>query len=240
MIIDVDIGNTRIKWRSDNRGDVNVLAPNADLETLWAAGGAVSRVRVAAVANSELVRDVLAQVEAALGLKAEVAQVHDGLEGVWLAYGKPSSFGVDRWLALLAARRLQPACDLMVVSAGTAVTIDYLAANGRHLGGYIVPGWQLASNTLLNNTALVRCAAPVMSGSYNPGASTQSCVEAGLTLMYQGLLRGALRPNLQGFVPEQVLFTGGDALQFGDLLPPDVVWQYEPALVLDGLAVAYP
>ena len=55
------------------------------------------------------------------------------------AYPQPQSLGVDRWLALIAARQLAPgwAC---VIDAGTALTIDALDAAGLHLGGLIIPG----------------------------------------------------------------------------------------------------
>ena len=59
--------------------------------------------------------------------------------GVRCAYADPARLGVDRWVAVLAAYHAAhgAAC---VLDAGTAVTFDAVAADGRHLGGLIFPG----------------------------------------------------------------------------------------------------
>lgn len=59
--------------------------------------------------------------------------------GVSVAYHNPSQFGVDRFLALLAAF-VQVGRPCIVIDAGTAITIDALDAHGAHLGGVILPG----------------------------------------------------------------------------------------------------
>ncbi|MDP1069535.1 type III pantothenate kinase, partial [Klebsiella pneumoniae] len=63
--------------------------------------------------------------------------------------------GVDRWLAMLAAwQRVGQSC--WVVDCGSAITLDLLDAEGRHQGGYILPGLRLMQQSLLGNTAEVR------------------------------------------------------------------------------------
>ena len=61
-----------------------------------------------------------------------------------VAYAQPHQLGVDRFLALLAAS--DDARDCLLLSFGSALTVDALAADGRHLGGLIAPGpafqWQ--------------------------------------------------------------------------------------------------
>ena len=62
-------------------------------------------------------------------------------QGLRLHYERPETFGVDRLLALRAARaRAGGAC--LVVDAGTAVTVDGLTADGVHCGGWIAPGYR--------------------------------------------------------------------------------------------------
>ena len=72
--------------------------------------------------------------------------------GVRSAYAEPAKLGVDRWMAMIGARTMDPrtAC---VVSIGTAMTIDGLDGAGRHLGGVIVPGPDLMVGSLLRNTS---------------------------------------------------------------------------------------
>ena len=63
------------------------------------------------------------------------------------------SMGVDRWLVLLGCyeRNLYP---FVVVDSGTATTIDLMNAQGKHEGGYILPGLSLAKSALTTNTCI--------------------------------------------------------------------------------------
>lgn len=58
-----------------------------------------------------------------------------------VAYAEPHRLGVDRFLALLAAS--DEARDCLLLSFGSALTVDALAADGRHLGGLIAPSPEL-------------------------------------------------------------------------------------------------
>lgn len=59
--------------------------------------------------------------------------------GVINGYTEPERLGVDRWLALLGAAATVDG-DCIVIDAGSAITLDLLYADGRHLGGAILPG----------------------------------------------------------------------------------------------------
>lgn len=72
--------------------------------------------------------------------------------GVRNAYTQPEQLGVDRWLAVIGAHALERGA-VCVVSAGTALTIDGIDADGRHLGGIIVPGLDLMISSLLRSTS---------------------------------------------------------------------------------------
>lgn len=71
--------------------------------------------------------------------------------GVKNCYANPQSLGIDRWLALIAARQLTNK-NVIIVDAGTALTIDILAADGLHKGGLILPGLNMMRDSLLVNT----------------------------------------------------------------------------------------
>ncbi len=67
-------------------------------------------------------------------------------------YENPERLGADRWAALIGARALHPhAC--VVVTAGTATTVDLLSAAGDFLGGLILPGVELMQQALARGTA---------------------------------------------------------------------------------------
>jgi len=54
----------------------------------------------------------------------------------------PTSLGVDRWMAAIAAfRRCETAC--CILDSGTALTFDVVDKQGQFLGGYILPGFKV-------------------------------------------------------------------------------------------------
>jgi len=69
--------------------------------------------------------------------------------GVTNRYNQPKQLGSDRFVALVAARRGFPQQACIVIDCGTAVTIDALTDNGEFLGGVIIPGLKLWSDSLI-------------------------------------------------------------------------------------------
>ena len=83
--------------------------------------------------------------------------------GVVNGYATPEQLGADRWAALVAARLRAHTTDLfpapvVVVNAGTAVTIDTLDADGRFRGGVILPGLRLMLRALADHTSCLKSA----------------------------------------------------------------------------------
>ena len=158
MLLLIDAGNTRIKWAVAEEG----AAPGA-----WIASGAVThadlnhlpsswqayRIRRAVVSNvaGATLRDQLQLMipTSAVDWFASLAQ----LDGMRNGYRNPSQLGCDRFAAALGARALAPGKALIVATCGTATTIDAVTADGRYLGGMILPGLGLMAASLAKNTA---------------------------------------------------------------------------------------
>ena len=227
--LDIDMGNTRTKWRC---GDLVGALPSPDLPTLDVTP---TRVRVATVLrNSDGLASAIAE---RYGIEAEFAATAAELAGVRCGYADPRRLGVDRWLAVVAAWRCG-AGPVIVVSVGTAATVDFVDADGRHEGGYIAPGLRLLHNSLDRETADVRPNGS-LEPSTVPGADTRSAVSGGTFLMLTAFVDAAIHgfANRHGY-EAQVFLTGGDAdLLAGGLAVPV---RCEPHLVLDGLAIALP
>jgi type III pantothenate kinase len=73
------------------------------------------------------------------------------------AYKEPHKLGADRFVGMIGAYNLinknqsqKKAC--IIIDSGTATTIDALDEKGQHLGGLILPGLNLCSSSLLENT----------------------------------------------------------------------------------------
>lgn len=231
MILDVDAGNSLVKWRIVGEQEVG-RANHADFLANVSQFSAIERVRMAAVATGEFAEHCR-QAFAALGCELEQAKVQPVQSGVRCGYADVTTLGIDRWLGVVAAWREFQA-SLLVVSVGTAITLDAVAATGNHLGGYIVPGINLQMQALHQGTARVR---PQDQLSESPvwGTSTTSAVNNGLVKMVAAFVDHASR-DLDA---EHVVFTGGGGDYFFRQ-SKHACKVLRPALVLDGLAVALP
>ena len=110
------------------------------------------RVLVSNVSGPRMADIVRAAVAQAWQVEPEFVTSSATAGGVRNAYRQPQQLGVDRWLAIIGAHAIEHAA-VCVVSVGTALTIDGVAADGRHLGGVIVPGPDLMLSSLLRNTS---------------------------------------------------------------------------------------
>jgi len=239
VIIDVDVGNSRIKWRA--LVDKKIVASGSsrafdetlrrDIERY----GVPDRVRLSNVADAAAELAVEAASEH-WGASLQKAVATREAAGVSCGYENPATMGVDRWLAVLAARHLYRN-DCVVVDVGSAVTVDLVTASGEHLGGYIVPGLSMMRQSLLGGTARVRVE-EARSVDTSPGRTTQQAVDHGCLLAVCGLVDTAVKKLSVQPGKVKVLVTGGDGELLLPLLEGDVMYQKD--LVMDGLAVLFP
>ena len=246
MILELDLGNTRGKWRTIT-DDGEVIARGTGSIDAWIAGelpsvwAGAERVRVGSVLSESTNALLADRVNAALGLQAEFATSSSSCAGVRNAYVEPAKLGVDRWLALVAAFQSMRSA-VLVVDAGSALTVDVADDNGRHLGGYIVPGARLMESSLLEGTHRVRFEVGP-SESFAFGVSTGECVHNGIVAAQCGVVLVAQRAAEKqlGHRPALVV-SGGGGPQVADCLTQLGVGDVRlmPDIVLDGLRWALP
>lgn len=227
--LDVDIGNTRTKWRF---GGVRGTGSGVVIPALE---DRPDRVCIACVSAAR--EEIGARFESAFGVHPEFAETTAHLAGVTCGYKEPALLGVDRWLALVAAWNAasQPA---VVADIGTAATLDFVMSDGNHVGGYIVPGLGTMAAALARDTARVRVAGD-LAPDLLPGRDTVQAVRRGTTAMLVSFLEWSVaRFSCHGGESPTVFLTGGDADDLAGRLSFPV--RIEPDLVLDGLALALP
>jgi type III pantothenate kinase len=126
--------------------------------------------------------------------------------------------GADRLANIVAARRDYPEKNLLVLCAGTALTLDAIEGP-LHLGGFIVPGPRTLLSSLHERTDLLprlRAEAPIR----RPGRNTREAISGGCSLFFSG---GARR--LAGFISAsrkkkfRVILTGGGMATLGKVFP---------------------
>ncbi len=238
-VLDMDMGNTRIKWRLGNAASAGSCRYGDDWQALIAPGQrALARVRIASVAGAERTDQVRAYCRRRWQLEPELAACARRCLGVVHGYRQPHTMGVDRWLALLAGyHRRRRAC--LIVDCGSAVTIDIVDNDGLHRGGYIVPGMHLMRRALFRDTDAVKVVDSDLTLQVDPGDNTADAVNRGALLMVVGFVAEVHRRQLAqlgGLL--DVLVSGGDGAGVSALLPLDNALC--PDLVLDGLALALP
>lgn len=160
----LDLGNTRLKWAlqrdSSEAWQARGAVPWSDrlpieLAEAWRGLAAPAQVYGASVVDAVREAQVAAAVETAFAAPVLWLRTPASACGVRNAYAEPQRLGVDRFLAMVAAYA-DGRAPCVLAGIGTALTLDALAADGRHLGGLIAPGPQLMQQAVLGATAQVR------------------------------------------------------------------------------------
>lgn len=240
MILEVDAGNTRIKWRTVRNDVVTgrgvVLKENLDRWLLSLEQSQVpDKIRLSCVANKKVVKRFIEQANE-WGCLLQEAKTNPVAAGVYCGYEEPIALGIDRWLAVVAAfNQFRQPC--VVVDAGSALTVDLVDGSGQHLGGYIVPGLTMMRQALFEGTNQVKVDA-LSKASVEPGRSTRQAVTNGSLLMVKSMIESAIESLKSETDVVQIVITGGDGDYLVKVLNEQVC--YLPELVMDGLALVVP
>ncbi len=163
----IDIGNTRLKWSLYEAANPGAALRTQGAEFLenidkladgsWAGLPAPERMLGCAVAADAVKRRVEEQMEELWDVPAHWVVPSASEAGLVNGYDHPSRLGADRWVAMIGARhRLLAqggARPIVVVMVGTAVTVEAVDADGRFLGGFILPGHGIMLKALESGTA---------------------------------------------------------------------------------------
>lgn len=243
MMLLIDIGNSRIKWALADEEDWTVGEPllrgtrafKDIARPAWKDLEPPERVIVSCVAGDDYTKSVKTWVKRRWKINPEFLQTEHQCCGVTNAYPAIERLGVDRWACLIAAHSLynQPVC---IVDCGTAITIDALAADGKHLGGLIVPGLDMMVSALSREAPGIELDKNSEQEVSLLGRDTESAVQGGTLYTAVALIDRVYNDIRHEMGRSTVLLlTGGDATRVLPLLStqPD----HEPYLVLKGLQV---
>lgn len=164
----IDAGNTSLKWSLLDNGKLsemqhrayNDVSPIRILEEVLATQlktmgindiDTIVMVTVLGDTHLQYVETLCSQFSLIFLHAKSTAQ----LAGVTNAYKEHHKLGTDRLVAMIAAHHLNKGQASIIVDSGTATTIDAVDAQGRHLGGVILPGLDLCSLSLLENTEIL-------------------------------------------------------------------------------------
>jgi type III pantothenate kinase len=237
MSLLIDMGNTRLKWAVLDNGQLitgqpllNTQLNESVLLNAWQAITPPKQVVIGCVTANQSLKLVTA-VAVALWSDIKISRVSSQTHtfGIINAYAPPEKLGVDRWLALVAARHYYslPVC---IVDCGTAITVDLLAADGQHLGGFISAGITLMKQSLANGTNALPFTAS--QHSLEPAKFTEAAIYSGTLLAAVGFIEQVLAKQVK---PMSLILTGGDAALIAPHL--SVTPLIDADVVLRGLAI---
>jgi len=275
MILTFDMGNSYIKWGLWRHGEMtdsgqvvsavhalqhlldsfnnnDVIAEKIILEKVLAvcvAGEAMKQALMVAVQEKWQMEVVFLRTE----------RLYQACSRTLVnAYQDVQNHGADRWATLIAACEefTQPLC---VISAGTAITFDLVQADGKHLGGRILPSWQTMRAALLQNAANIQHL-PVDDEANKAGcglesvpplfaSNTEAAMNSGVYYLLAAGLVDACHQVIETLGESvKIIITGGCASRVMAILNP--VCQggvkpfaprliHRPALVLQGLMLQW-
>lgn len=240
----IDVGNTRLKWAqyaSPQPGAALIAQGAVFLETIdhlaetdWKSLAPPASMLGCVVAGEGVKRRVEEQLEL---WDLEPRWVVSSREacGVTNGYDHPNRLGVDRWVAMIGARhrvlahgRPRP---VLVVMVGTAVTVDAVDAEGRFLGGLILPGFGLMLRALEMGTAGLK--APTGEAVDFPTNTSDALMSGGADAL-AGAVERMYRKLRQRTGDEPALvMSGGAAVKLAPIT--ELPFETVDTLIFDGL-----
>ncbi len=251
MLLALDVGNTEITaglfrgevlsghWRLTTIADRTPDEWGSALGTfLLGAGHSPNEIRAAIIASVApgVTQSLVEGVRTLTGAPVRVVDAASPLP-IRLDVEEPLSVGADRIVNTLAAVE-RYAADTIVVDFGTATTFDCITADGRFIGGVIMPGLRTSADHLTQRAAKLP-ATELQPPERVIGRRTEECIRSGVLFgtaeAVDGIVRRIKREWPTPNTPK-VVATGGLA---GAIIPlTTTIELVEPDLTLQGLRIA--
>jgi len=235
-----DYGNSRLKWAFSDKGiqqsgllvDFGLQTLPGRLDEALGAFDAPREAWISSVAGEKATAELINWLRNQWSLEGYLIKAGADAYGVINSYAQPATLGSDRWAALIAVRHryTQPAT---IIDCGTAVTVDLINDN-RFYGGAILPGIQLARESLVSKTAQLQFEGDVTLSSI--ATTTSAAIQSGTLFGLVGAINYIVRCQQRDTgLSSKVYLTGGDASLVRPYLDLDV--EVVDDLVLQGIDV---
>jgi type III pantothenate kinase len=240
MLYTVDIGNTSAGiagFREDRVVHRNKLTTPKKISPDFVSAlfgspdrGAVDGVIVSSVVPS-LDENLGRMVESLFGVTPLFVD-HLTKSGVSIRIDHPEELGADRIADAVGALCHAPP-PVVVIDSGTAVTFDLINADREYIGGAILPGIDLALDSLASQAAKLH-RVPFKKPPSVVGTDTETSIQAGVYYLYLGGLIHMIDAYKKMLGPATTVFaTGGLAVIYKGKIP--AIDRFEPDLIYHGL-----
>ncbi|MBP3419758.1 MAG: type III pantothenate kinase [Marinifilaceae bacterium] len=212
MNVVIDVGNTRMKFAIFENGEILYRASGYSELIKWLSVNEASlkKSNLLVSGSGNIYSKGLNQVREKFARTVDYTRANKLKIPLCMEYETPSTLGVDRVADAVAAVKLFPGRNILIIDAGTAITIDYVSADGCFLGGNISPGVEMRYKALHDYTARL----PLISGSEMPaipyGKNTHDAIHSGVVLGVIHEVQGYIDDFLGKWPHGVVILTGGD------------------------------
>ena len=210
----IDIGNTKAKiglFEEDSELQVSLMGSKEVGEILKK-----NNVSKALISNVSEKDDYINELRKYVS-KLDVFSINTPMPLSTL-YKTPTTLGVDRLAACVGARKYTSG-NVLVIDAGSCITMDMLTINNEHLGGVIIPGINMRLKAMHTFTSNL----PLVSFKTTPliGLSTKKCLQSGATNGTLAEIEGLIKRFKGDFQDLSIIIGGGDAVFFDTNLELD-------------------
>ena len=169
-------------------------------------------------------------------LKTFIVKPTDDL-GIENKYETPDTLGIDRIVNCIAGYNKYKT-SLIVIDAGTATTVDIILKGEGFLGGLILPGMDMLSKSLFENTSKLPFVA-LRKTNEIIGKNTIDSINSGVVFGYASMLEGIVKKIKEKYFKYdiKVLITGGKYKTISDI--SDIADFTDEDLTLKGLKIIY-
>ena len=159
---------------------------------------------------SSVIMETPELLEAISGLQCPVVRFSNSMQlPLEINYRTPHTLGSDRIAAAVGAWNEAPGRNMLVIDAGSAITIDFIGKDGKYNGGNIAPGIKMRLKALHEYTSRLPM---VEKDGDTPtiGYDTETAIRSGVINGICHEIEGYINEFKQKYCDVLVFLTGGD------------------------------
>ena len=226
MKLIIDIGNTLVKYAIFSSDEIVIIYKKNDVEISF-----MQELIQKHHVNDVIISSVRDKVDGDFGIKTLYLN-HLTPFPITINYETPETLGNDRIANIVAASVLYPNKNILIIDAGTCITIDFIDQNKEYQGGRISPGIEMRYKSLhkyTSNLPKLTISNTAQQIGKDTNSSIVSGVEKGVVAEIETIIDDFKNENEDLFV----ILTGGDTFFFENTLKNSIF--ADQNLVLKGL-----
>jgi len=226
MKLIIDIGNTLVKYAIFSSDEIVIIYKKNDVEISF-----MQELIQKHNVNDVIISSVRDKVDGDFGIKTLYLN-HLTPFPITINYETPETLGNDRIANVVAASVLYPNKNILIIDAGTCITIDFIDQNKEYQGGRISPGIEMrykSLNKYTSNLPKLTISNTAQQIGKDTNSSIVSGVEKGVVAEIETIIDDFKNENEDLFV----ILTGGDTFFFENTLKNSIF--ADQNLVLKGL-----